>query len=332
MPLEISPQLESLLTQAAALEKWPLGRLISIFEGRTPKNRQDRKQLIQTIRSRPDAFSKNAFVIGFTGTPGAGKSSLIGELCLTFLKKYPDLSIAVVAVDPSSQTSGGSLLGDRTRVNFPTHEKRIFFRSQASNLDLGGVSTQTFHAIRLMKYFFDLIFIETVGIGQSEIEIQKLSDHTCLILQPLTGDQIQFMKAGIMEIPDTFIINKCDEEKLAQKSYHLLKSSLKLARILPENVQEDVRIFRTSAIKRIGLEALAEFLHQQFLTQEHHANHALREGYYLKKWVKEEYGKWGLLKLEELLQSQPEKFTHLTFEDQESFFLDFVKQFFLASF
>jgi LAO/AO transport system kinase len=290
----LSSEYKQLIEKAVQLEKWPLARLISLFENDSEQAHQTRHTIISHLENNPDLYTSKALTLGITGAPGAGKSSLIGELCLHFLSK-PDISVAVLAVDPSSQISGGSILGDRTRVNFPRNEKRVFFRSQASNLDLGGISQKTYQATRLLRYFFDFIIIETVGIGQSEIEIQQVSDHTCLVMQPLAGDQVQFMKCGIMEIPETFIINKCDEENLARRSFHLLKSSLKTAHIHTEEEAEQ-KIFLTSAHTRRGIDQLAEFLQELANKKDHYSRRTLKEqeDFYLKKWISEEYGKFGV--------------------------------------
>jgi LAO/AO transport system kinase len=286
------------IKQARELEKWPIAQLISIFERNTNENFVTRHQTISYLDRDDGGASKDGMVLGITGTPGAGKSSLIGELCLTLLQQRPEISIAVLAIDPSSHESGGALLGDRTRTIFPVKDKRLFFRSQASQQDLGGMSKQTFHVTRLLRKFFDLIIIETVGIGQSEIEVQKLSDHTCLVMQPLAGDQVQFMKAGIMEVPDTFIINKCDEDALAKKSLHLLKSSLKLASIYVENARDKQQasvkdIFLTSATKRKGIAELANHVlkhRDQAISEQSLAE---QEDYFLHKWIRQAYGEFG---------------------------------------
>jgi LAO/AO transport system kinase len=290
-----------LLEQAKAHEKWPIAQLISIFERNTEANFIARHQIVSYLHEHAETFNKEALVLGITGTPGAGKSSLIGELCLSLLAKKPDISIAVLAIDPSSHESGGALLGDRTRTIFPIKDKRLFFRSQASQQDLGGLSKQTFHVTRLLRKLFDLIIIETVGIGQNEIEIQKLSDHSCLVMQPLAGDQVQFMKAGIMEVPNTFIINKCDEDALAKKSLHLLKASLKLAQIYvhdshtSSNTEQAAReIFLTSAIKKKGIDELANFILQLCQTFVNKESIAAQEHYFLQKWIRQAYGEFGM--------------------------------------
>lgn len=297
----LGSELYQLLQQAKTHEKWPLAQLISVFERNTEANFIARHQIVSYLNEHAQTFDKQALVLGITGTPGAGKSSLIGELCLNLLGKKPDISIAVLAIDPSSHESGGALLGDRTRTIFPIKDKRLFFRSQASQLDLGGLSKQTFHVTRLLRKLFDLIIIETVGIGQNEIEIQKLSDHSCLVMQPLAGDQVQFMKAGIMEVPNTFIINKCDEDALAKKSLHLLKSSLKLAQIYVHGADNKVAteqasrdIFLTSAIKKKGIDELASFVLELCDTLVNQESIVQQEHYFLQKWIRQAYGEFGM--------------------------------------
>jgi LAO/AO transport system ATPase len=183
-------------------------------------------------------------VVGLTGTPGAGKSSLIGRVALHLVTTDPTVRVAVLAIDPTSLESGGALLGDRVRVRFPVGERRIFFRSQATQGDLGGVGRRTWAATRLLRHLFDLVLVETVGIGQSEIEIAHLADATVLVLQPLAGDRVQFMKAGVMDIPDVFVVNKCDEEALARRSTYELRAALNVARIGGEKPT----IFQTSVV------------------------------------------------------------------------------------
>ena len=292
---ELSADNKSLLAQAFDLEKWPIAQLISTFERNNTQSLIQRHQISAYLQDHHTEDSKNAIVFGITGTPGAGKSSLIGELCLSLIDTHPELSIAILAIDPSSQESGGALLGDRTRTIFPVNDKRIFFRSQASHQDLGGMGKSTFHVTRLLRKLFDIILIETVGIGQSEIEVQRLADHTILVMQPLAGDQIQFMKAGIMEVPVTFIINKCDEEPLAKKSMHLLRSSLKLANIYIDNKETRPKdIFMTSATKHKGITSVCE--HILNIRQNTDMTESLKqqEHYFLQKWIRQGYGEFGL--------------------------------------
>jgi len=284
------------LTQAQALKKWPLAKLITLFESKLSDSAHTREAIHRHITANPETFTRQATILGFTGTPGAGKSSLIAELCRNLLRKNETTTIAILAIDPSSQVSGGSILGDRTRMHYGKRESRLYFRSQASNLELGGITESTFQACRLLRHLFDYIIIETVGIGQNEIDIQYMTDHTFLVMQPLAGDQIQFMKCGIMEIPDSFIVNKCDEEKLARSSYHMLRSSLKQARLVELHAEDDFRqaqkdnIFLTSAVKGKGIDALSDkVLSLSPQTQWHAA-----ETFYLKKNIQKRFGEFGL--------------------------------------
>ena len=337
------PDLVALLEQAARHEKWPLARLISLFERNLPESRETRRSIIAYLDAQVADDPRRALVVGFTGTPGAGKSSLIGELCLSLLRPGEKLSVAVLAIDPSSEDSGGALLGDRTRMNFPLDDKRLFFRSQASALDLGGLGQKTFQVVRLLRYFFDFVFIETVGIGQNEVEVRRLCDHTLLVMQPLAGDQVQFMKAGIMEVPDTFVVNKCDEEALARKSYHLLKSSLKLMHITLEGgsaansvsssgtsaaAHEGApggtrNVFLTSAARHRGIDELADFIRRLPRGQDQRAAFARREDYYLRKWIRQEFGQYGIRVYDTLAGSELAGVTG--YEDREKAFGDCMR-------
>lgn len=279
-----------LIQDALSLKKYPVARLVSLFEDTRPQMAPERAKVLSELANNPGA--KQACMLGFTGTPGAGKSTLVGILANKILEKT-GRSVAVLAVDPSSGKSGGSILGDRTRVRFPIDEPALYFRSQASDLELGGISRNTFQVCRLLYYLFDYIIIETVGIGQSEIEIQNTADEIVLILQPLAGDQIQFMKAGIMEIPDRFIINKCDAKEAALTTYHSLKSSLTFIR----PGEEKIPIHRTSAVTGEGIDELTENLIQaadSIKNTDAAARLYKKEIYYFEKWVKDEYGRTGL--------------------------------------
>lgn len=287
-----------LIPAAFNRQKFAIARLVSLFEDPRPEAALKRKEVLETMQS--SRKSRRGMFLGFTGTPGAGKSTLVGELANRFIQQNPDKSLAVLAVDPSSHVSGGSILGDRTRVRFSLGDDRLYFRSQASDQELGGISRTTFSVLRLLYHIFDVIIIETVGIGQSEIEIQQTADRVFLLLQPLAGDQIQFMKAGIMEIPDTFIINKSDEKEAAERTFHALRASLQLIR--PGEAR--VPIFRTSALTGMGLNEVLDYWNSLF--EERTDPAALdaslyrREVYYFEKWVKDELGRQGLRMLADL--------------------------------
>ena len=328
----LSDQLQSKLIDqldaAKQHKKLPLGKLITLFESTLPQHNEQRKFLCQHIQNHPDIFSKTATIVGLTGTPGAGKSTLVSALTASLLNQFSDLSIAVLAIDPSSQISGGSILGDRTRMRLGHREPRLFFRSQASNLELGGVTHSTFQACRILRHLFDLIIIETVGIGQNEIDIQFLTDHTYLVMQPLAGDQIQFMECGIMEIPDSFIVNKCDEDKLARTSYYMLRSALKQAKLIDLSAADDHtqagkdQIFLTSAINGKGVDELANSL--MALTQKKPFHTC--EQFYLGKEIQKKYGEFGVDILESINNDSLLTNPLSTFEDKQQFVLSNINK------
>ena len=147
-------------------------------------------------------------VVGITGPPGVGKSTLVGALIARW--RTAGRSVGVIAVDPSSRRSGGALLGDRTRLRTDPEDHAIFIRSMAARERLGGLAALTYPAAVLMRALFDVLVIETVGVGQSETEIAGVADTVLLCLQPGSGDSLQYMKAGIVEIPDVVAVTKGD--------------------------------------------------------------------------------------------------------------------------
>ena len=287
---------KNIVKNSFLLDKYSLARLISLFEDERLESLELKKELYTYIQSEKEATSfktKLGFIVGWTGMPGVGKSSLLNSICLNILDNYQNISIAVLAIDPSSSISGGSILGDRTRTKFPTKNNRIFFRSQATEMAFGGLSRTTFSVARLLRNFFDFVFIETVGVGQNEIEIKSLADYVFLVLQPLSGDEIQFIKSGIMEIPDFFIINKAEQTHLAQISLSKLKNILGL---LPKDTKNNIRenpIFLTSNITQIGIEELVSTIisKQDKINVETEQNRNL---YFFKKYITEMYGTFGL--------------------------------------
>lgn len=153
----------------------------------------------------------NALVIGITGAPGAGKSSLVDKLAMFY--KDRGERIGIIAVDPSSPFSGGAILGDRIRMSTLGLDKNVFIRSMATRGNLGGLSRATVDAVAILDAAgFDKVIVETVGVGQDEVEIVKTADVSVVVLVPGMGDDIQAIKAGIMEIGDVFVINKSDRE------------------------------------------------------------------------------------------------------------------------
>ena len=194
-----------------------------------------------------------ALRIGITGPPGAGKSTLISEMIQHFCNN--DLKVGVLAVDPSSPFSNGALLGDRIRYHEALTNKNVFVRSIGSRGSPGGLSASSYLMLRAFDvYEFDVVLIETVGVGQTELEIMNVADVTTVVLVPESGDGIQMMKAGLMEIADVFVVNKSD-----RPGADSLKEELKQEMHFQERDSE-VEIFSTIATQKKGVEELCNFL------------------------------------------------------------------------
>ncbi|MDX2029379.1 MAG: methylmalonyl Co-A mutase-associated GTPase MeaB [Blastocatellia bacterium] len=192
-------------------------------------------------------------VIGITGAPGAGKSSLVDKLALHYLSQ--DKSVGIIAVDPSSPFSGGAILGDRIRMQALNTDPRVFIRSMATRGNLGGLARATVDAVAVLDAAgYDRTLVETVGVGQDEVDIVKAADCSVVVLVPGMGDDIQAIKAGIMEIGDIFVINKAEREGVERTERELL-SLLEMAE-RPDGWRP--LIVRTVATKNQGIPAFAE--------------------------------------------------------------------------
>ncbi len=179
-----------------------LAKAITLVENDLPEGRSLLKSL---------SFDKEVALVGITGPPGAGKSSLVNALILRLLDEGK--KIGVLAVDPTSPFNFGSLLGDRIRMAENFNNPNVFIRSIATRGSLGGLSARIYEITDVMKHAgFDVILIETVGVGQSEVEIAGLADTTTVVLVPEAGDEVQTLKSGLMEIADIFVVNKSDRE------------------------------------------------------------------------------------------------------------------------
>jgi len=192
--------IELLLTNTSQGDIRALARAITLVENEVPGY----KNILQNLQNHQSP------IIGFTGPPGAGKSTLINEL-ISHLTKEKNKRIAVVAVDPTSPIHFGSILGDRIRMIEHHDNPNVYIRSLATRGSLGGLSVKTLEITDVLRHAnFDYIFIETVGVGQSEVEVAGLADCTVVLLVPESGDEVQAIKAGLMEIADIFIVNKAD--------------------------------------------------------------------------------------------------------------------------
>jgi LAO/AO transport system kinase len=207
-----------------------------------------------------------AHIIGITGPPGAGKSTLITELTKRY--RQNGYTIGIVAVDPSSQMTGGALLGDRIRMVQLASDPKVFIRSMATRGQVGGIARATEDVVRILDASsMDYILVETVGAGQSDVDIKAIAHTTVVVTAPGLGDEIQALKAGIMEIGDIFVVNKADREDAdysAQEIYSMIAMSEPTKGWRP-------RVLKTAALSGQGISALVEAISQ-------HARHVKESG------------------------------------------------------
>ena len=215
--------MEKMISKALTGDTRAIARVISLVE--------TGDSVSMEVMKRIYPYTGRAHVIGLTGSPGAGKSTLAGKLIAALRKAGK--SVGVIAIDPSSPYTGGAILGDRLRMQDNTLDPGVFIRSMGSRGYLGGVSRATHEASLILDACGkDVVIIETVGVGQSEIDIVRIADTVCLVLVPGMGDDVQIMKAGIMEIADVFIVNKADREG-AHKVANDVRSAIELAGAKP---------------------------------------------------------------------------------------------------
>lgn len=236
-----------------------------LLKSRNKKSFQDLAQLLTQIDElgmkslkykellNPDHLS---FRLGITGPPGAGKSTLITQLIQHFCNK--GFSVGVLAVDPSSPFSRGALLGDRIRYQDALSHPNVFVRSIGSRGSLGGLSSSAYLMLRAFDLWkFDIVLIETVGVGQTELEIMNVADCTAVLLVPESGDGIQMMKAGLMEIADVFVVNKADRPG-AQSLADEIKNELHA-----RSEDQVIPVFQTVATEQKGIQDFANFIEKK---------------------------------------------------------------------
>jgi len=198
---------------------------LNLLENRSPDVRGEIAALLAEVAPGRLGGEADAHIVGVTGPPGAGKSTLLAALTRAW--RLRDRTVAVLAVDPSSKRSGGSLLGDRARIEADPADRGLFVRSTAAGERLGGLAPATRAAAQALAAAFDVVVIETVGVGQSETEVAEAADTVAVVVQPGSGDVLQFLKAGIMEVPDVLVVTKADLGQVAQRARRDLAAALR---------------------------------------------------------------------------------------------------------
>jgi LAO/AO transport system kinase len=235
--------LEDLIEGLLAGKVRPLAKAITVVENDQPGKRE----LLKRIYPK----TGNAYLLGITGPPGAGKSTLTDKIIANLRKQGK--TVGVIAVDPSSPFSGGAILGDRIRMQQHALDDGVFIRSMATRSNLGGVAKNTVDVIHLLDASGkDVIIVETVGVGQDEVDIVRIAQTTVVVMVPGLGDSVQIAKAGVMEIADVFAVNKADRDG-ADKLFSEIRAMLDM-------VKGDIKpaIFRTVAVDDVGIEELVQ--------------------------------------------------------------------------
>jgi len=234
-----------------------------------------------------------AHAIGLTGPPGVGKSTLTGALIRAW--RSEGRTVGIIAVDPSSKRTGGALLGDRTRLATDPEDQGIFVRSMAARDRLGGLASLTFAAMVLMRAVYDVVLVETVGVGQSETDVVTVADTVVFCIQPGSGDSLQFMKAGIMEVPHVIVVTKADMGQAAIRARADVKGALSLA---GTGDGWDVPVLLVSASTGAGMDRLAEVLaaRRAWLGEGGRLERArrLQDRHWLRETLRDRFGREGL--------------------------------------
>ncbi len=239
-----------------------------------------------------------AHVVGVTGPPGVGKSSLCAALVAAW--RRDGKTVGVIAVDPSSRTSGGALLGDRVRIVHDSADAGSFVRSMAARDRLGGLADQTLAAMVVMRALFDRVLIETVGVGQSETDVAGVADTVVFCVQPGSGDSLQFMKAGIVEIPHLIVVTKADLGAAAERARADVAGALSLA-AAGEGADWPVKALAVSSRSNVGMAALLDALdsHRAYMAEDGRlvvARHRQSEGWVVES-LRDRFGRDGIARL-----------------------------------
>jgi LAO/AO transport system kinase len=261
--------------------------VLNLVETTTAPARAATAELLAALSPAALGCEAPGHIIGITGPPGVGKSTLLSRLAAGYRARSQ--SVAFLAVDPSSKRSGGSLLGDRARIEFDPTDRDLFIRSTAAGERLGGLAPATRAAATALAVAFDVVVIETVGVGQSETEVADVADTVAVVVQPGSGDVLQFLKAGIMETPDVLVVTKADLGRVAQRAQADLHAALRSVGA------RDTRVIAVSSIHPVrGVDALIAALDEHRAGLDLSARRlAARRAHALADFV-EEHGARGL--------------------------------------
>lgn len=246
----LTMNMQTLANRIVAGDRRALSRAITLVESSREDHREQALELSEHLRHSP----KHAIRIGLSGTPGVGKSTFIESFGMNLTAL--DLRVAVIAVDPSSVRSGGSILGDKTRMERLSRNKNAFIRPSPSQSHLGGIARRTREVVNICDAAgFDVILIETVGVGQSETIVAQISDLFALLLAPAGGDELQGVKRGIMEMADLILVNKADGDLVAAATRTCtdFTGAIRLLRKRPQDPDEYPKVLKVSAVQESGL-------------------------------------------------------------------------------
>jgi LAO/AO transport system kinase len=294
----MNPQVEattvSLATAIARGERTAVAEALNLLDDHRKEGREKAAALLANLQDSQN--NGRGQLIGITGPPGAGKSTLGAALISVWRNR--GLRVGVLAVDPSSPISGGALMGDRLRMQSSAEDDGVFVRSLSNRGQFGGLSAEVWPMSIVMLAGFDIVMIETVGVGQREVDISRMCDTTCYVAQPGSGDSVQFLKAGILEVPHILVVNKEDMGAVARRTLSELGAALN--RVHPDGDWQ-VPVLSTSATNNTGIEALADAMERHY--QELQSREQLKsrrksyQAYWILKKLQEEFGRYGIEQL-----------------------------------